>query len=173
MKITKIKKFNKKKNKVKVYLITLGESVELEVQLDKDKKPEIISFDRFLLMTGKKPKKKNIGISFLQFLKMFKRTNIPVMIEKLDPELFKITKEEEKIIIKNAYEKNKRMQLLQLQQDMEISHHQMSHIRYINIRMEEVFFEKQLTGVKKLLIILHSFEKQKNQKLRKLLDNTR
>lgn len=69
------------KNKFKIYLITLPEPVEIEVQLDKDKELEIISFDRFLLMTEKELNEKEIEINSLQFLEMLEGTDIPVMIE--------------------------------------------------------------------------------------------
>lgn len=76
----KIKKIIEK-NKFKVYLITLPELIEIEVQLDKDKEPEIISFDRFLLMTEiELNEKEEIEINSLQFLKMLEGTDIPVMI---------------------------------------------------------------------------------------------
>ncbi len=95
MKIEKI--FKNDKSKLKVNLITLSELEEIEVQLDKDKEPEIISFDKFLLMSGKELKEKEIEISSLQFLQMLEGTDIPVMIEKIDPECFRITKTKEEI----------------------------------------------------------------------------
>lgn len=79
MKIIKI--IEKNKSNLKVYLIMFPEPKEIEVQLDKDKEPEIISFDKFLLMTEKELKEKEIEISSLQFLKMLEGTDIPVMIE--------------------------------------------------------------------------------------------
>jgi len=75
------KKFENDKSKLKVYLITLPEPEEIEVQLEKDKELEIISFDKFLLMTEKELKENEIEISSLQFLKMLEGTDIPVMIE--------------------------------------------------------------------------------------------
>ena len=91
MKIKKI--IEKNTGKLKVYLMTLSEPEEIEVQLDKEKELRIISFDKFLLMTEKELKEKEIEISSLQFLQMLEGTDIPVMIEKMDPECFKITKE--------------------------------------------------------------------------------
>ena len=103
MKIKKIKMKNKNKGNFQFYLIMLHELEELEVQLDKDKELEIISFDRFILMTEKKLNEKEIEISSLQFLKLLEGTDIPVMIEfdKFTFEDFRISKEKQEVM---AYE---------------------------------------------------------------------
>lgn len=91
------------KNKFKIYLITLLEPVEIEVQLDKDKELEIISFDKFLLMAEKELNEKEIEINSFQFLKMLEGTDIPVMIkiDKFTFGDFRISKEIREVM---AYE---------------------------------------------------------------------